>query len=371
MIVTEELYMYGLDDSSRKLVIEAIQDAGYYIKWDMSITDNIDDLVYLETTGLWYDSSQLKTCNCCDKQYLVTNNKDNYAFWSEHEEDDVAFCSSVCFKDAGYRRDPSDGSYTYNPTVGQLAKAGYKCSTHISEVTDEHPFLIGLEIEKEDKPSWYAINSADGLKAPKGWLYVHDGSLNDYGLELVSHGYNLTQEKRTMIEAIDASADFINGTTSNRCGGHISISEKGKTSHQLAKELLPLISFMLTLFPNRMLNSKINKINFDDTLSNLSNKYQPLRLDSNGRVELRMLSRVKSVKSLKRRIEVVQWFLENKPTFKQTKRSMENGFLKETMSAVYGTETWEEKIEIFTKMSLWYCWNVNPTEVDTIISQDT
>lgn len=371
MITPDELYMYQLPETDRVKIVEILHNQGYYVKWDQTIVNSTDGLTYLESKGLWYDSSHLKTCACCGKQYLVQEESHAATVWSEDEEDDISFCSEVCLKDGGYVK-MSDGEIVYMPESGQRVKAHYKSSTHVSNATEEHPFLIGLEIEKEDQPSYDKMYySKTGLKSPKGWLYVHDGSLkSDCGLELVSHGYNLTKEKREMMDAIDSCSDFINGTSSSRCGGHISVSQYGKSSNELAEELRPLICFMLTLFPNRMRNNKINKLNFSDCKT-ISEKYKPLMLSDNGRVELRMISRVKSVTSLKRRIEIIQWFLENKPTFKQTKQSMQTGFLRSVMSAVYGSETWEDKISSFSKMSLWFCWNVNPQQIDAIIENDS
>ena len=372
MITPDELYMYQLPEIERAKIVQILREQGYHIRWDQTIITNTDGLTYLESKGMWYDATHLKTCACCGKKYLVQEEPKAVTVWSEEEEDDISFCSEVCLKDGGYVK-TVEGEIIYAPESGQRSKANYKSSTKVSEATEEHPFLIGLEIEKEDQASYDKMyNTEEGLKSPKGWLYVHDGSLkSDCGLELVSHGYNLTKEKKEMLAAIDSCADFINGTSSSRCGGHISVSEYGKTSEELAEELRPLVCFMLALFPNRMRNNKINKLNFNQCLSNPNEKYKPLMLSPNGRVELRMISRVKSVNSLKRRIDIIQWFLENKPTFKQTKQSMKDGYLKDVMSAVYGTESWDDKISIFNKMSLWFCWNINSLAIDSIMENDS
>lgn len=373
MITPDEIYMYQLHEEEREELVGLLRNAGYHIRWDYQIVSSTEGLTYLETKGLWYDSDQLKTCDCCGKQYLIQEESYHRSVWSPDGSKLLDFCSEVCLKDGGYIT-TTEGDTKYEPETGQRMKAHYKSTTHISKTSKEHPFLIGLEIEKEDQDSYNKMYYSDeGLKSPKGWLYVHDGSLkNDCGLELVSHGYNLTEEKKDMIEAIDSCSDFINGTSSSRCGGHISISEHGKSSKELLDEIRPLVCLMLSLFPNRMRNSKINKMNYSQCSKQESNnKYKPVTVNANGRVELRMISRVKSVKSLKRRIEVIQWFLENKPTFKQTKESMKNGFLRDTMAAVYGSETWEEKISVFDKMCLWFCWNINPVQIDTIMEDDS
>ena len=372
MITPDEIYMYNLPYEERKAIIDLLADQGYHIRWDYNIVTDTSDLIYLESHGLWYDADQLKTCSCCGKQYLVQEEPHHHGVYDEETDEYVNFCSEVCLKDGGYVK-YSDGSIHYRPEVGQRVKAHYKSTTKVSDASEEHPFLIGLEIEKEDQESYNKMYYGEGLKSPKGWLYVHDGSLkSDCGLELVSHGYNLTREKKEMLQAIDSCSDFINGTSSSRCGGHISISEHGKTSKELLEEIRPLVCLMLALFPNRMRNNKINKMTFSECVNSVSNnKYKPVTVNANGRVELRMISRVKSVNSLKRRIEVIQWFLENKPTFKQTKESMKNGFLKNIMSAVYGTESWDEKISIFDKMSLWFCWNVNPNKIEEIMDNDS
>lgn len=367
----DELYMYELTTADREKVVNVLSDMGLHIKYCGTLITDTSNLTFLPSTGYWYPPEVLGVCACCGKSYIRNTLKDECVVYSDAEGKELSFCSTVCAKDAGYIK-TAEGEWIFVKEANvQYSKAHYKASTHISEASEEHPFLIGLEIEKEDPTSWEAMYHGDGLHCPKGWLYVHDGSLSNCGLELVSHGYNLTKEKKEMLDAMDSCADFINGASSNRCGGHISISEFGKSSEELAKEILPMVAFMLTLFPNRMQNSKINKLNFQETISLTNSKYKPLQLDKNGRVELRMLSRVRSVKSLKRRIEVIQWFLENKPTFRQTKKAMQNGFLKEIMSAVYGSETWLEKTSIFSKMSLWYCWNVDPQGIDTVIADDS
>lgn len=169
MITVDELYMYALTEEDRLEIVNLLSNNSYYITWDQRVVSSNEGLTYLESTGLWYDSTQLKTCDHCGKQYLVNDTPRSRSFYSDHYKEEVNYCSEVCLKDSNHVL-LNDGDIIYNPDMGQRRKAHYKSSTHVTDTTAEHPFLIGLEIEKEDQDSYDQMYCTHkGLPSPEGW----------------------------------------------------------------------------------------------------------------------------------------------------------------------------------------------------------
>jgi hypothetical protein len=353
----------GWSDAKLTQFRDTLADIGLYITNTGNILQNNDH--HVKHNGVWFHEDEITVCAHCDSVQI----NGSPSIHGIIDGEDVKFCSELCAKEEGMRKNRW-GEYVYKPELGQVGKAEYTATTGVSEATDDHPFLIGLEIEKEDPDSYRDLcDTKKGLKVPPKWLVVHDGSLDsECGFEMVSHGYNLTKERDTLNKDLDSITDVLNGRTTAKCGGHITVSEKGVNGMDLAKQLRPLAALMLTLFPNRMNNSKINMLNFDNCV-NSADKYTPLRIMPD-RVEFRMISAVKSKNSLKRRIAIIEWFLKNKPSFKQVLKEMEQGgIIQKAYSKVYGEETWKEKMDNFKKMSIWFCWNRNQFEIKTLVNE--
>lgn len=312
----------------------------------------------IEINGKYYPASQCQKCPECNEHFAPQHSSNTIQAGGSR------YCTALCTHNAGYRYNEDYGDWAKAPKLGQVGKFGYKQTTKVSTTCEKHPFLIGLEIEKEDTDTYNQLKDyKKGVVLPKNWIIVHDGTLSEAnGFELVSHGYNLTRERKEMLAAIHSIKDILDGNTTSKCGGHISISERGKTAKQLGKEIQPLICLFLGLYPNRMQHDSIRMRNWLQC-TKAKDKYHPVKLDKNGRVELRMISAVKSEKSLMRRIKVIEWFLLHKPGFIQTKEAMmDGGFLQKEFSNVYGPERWKEKIDNFKKMSMWFCWNIKSME---------
>lgn len=355
------LYLNGGEENV--LIRDTLEKIGLYVTNTGNIVTDVSK--YILHQGLYFHENEISKCECCGKIEVGVSSR----YSGVQNGTRVHFCSELCAQNFGMRKDRW-GELIYNPSVGQVGKGEYTSSTKTSETSEEHPFLIGLEIEKEDPKLYKKLcDHSEGLQIPKDWLIVHDGSLSDdCGFEAVSHGYNITGERERLDRDLDSITELLNGRTTVKCGGHITVSEKGLSGLELAKELKPLAVLLLTLFPTRMKNNKINMLTFN-SCANPMDKYTPLRI-LDDRVEFRMISAVKSKNSLKRRIDLFEWFLKNKPSFRQVKKEMEkDGLIQQLFSKVYGEESWEEKQDSFNDMSFWFCWNQRVDEVRTLVHE--
>jgi hypothetical protein len=264
--------------------------------------------------GTVYSKSECYECANCNNYF------NNQTARTMKTIKNKRYCSSNCVHMAGYRYNPNYGEWQKNTKIGQVGKFDYKDSTPVANTSKEHPWIIGLEIEKEDSKFKNMLDDPKtGLKLPENWIAVHDGTLDqDTGFELVSYGYNLSREGDKMIKDLHSIEDLLKAKATGNCGGHISISELGLSSRDLAKDLRPLICLFLGLYPNRLTKEMVNMRTWNDCVV-AQDKYSPVKLDRNGRIELRMIPSVKSLKQLLRRIKVIEWFLREKPTFKKNK----------------------------------------------------
>ena len=248
-------------------------------------------------------------------------------------------------------------------------------STKLHGTTEKDPFLIGFEIEKEDRSFPKMLN--EGFKLPKGWICVKEDSLyygnGTYGFELVTPAYNLTSQYRTILKSFDQAKDFLNANYTGSCGGHISVSKQGLSGVELAKIHKPMLSFFIALFPSRLKNRNINKLTFNESIDSERNniKHKPFHC-TGPRFELRMINAVKSKKQLIRRMKTIKWFLENEPTYVHMIESMvnKNGELRKLYRPVYGLESWQEISDRLGKLYEWFTKGSDYDLCEDYIQQD-
>lgn len=116
----------------------------------------------------------------------------------------------------------------------------------------ENPkFSIGFEIEKED--SDVGLIHFKELYNSTGWCKEKDGSLNNYGYELVSPAFNLyTGDVEKEINAHADLLRLINGGHSSRCGGHINIASSEFNTEQLFEALSGFFPLLYAIYPHRI-----------------------------------------------------------------------------------------------------------------------
>jgi hypothetical protein len=177
--------------------------------------------------------------------------------------------------------------------------------------TDKPKFFIGFEIEKEDqevKESLYISEFTDN--APL-WRKERDGSLDDAsGFELISPTYELDVKKiKKDIKANSMLLTHINAKHSKSCGGHINISEVGKTGEELFNNLKGYTPLFHALYYGRI-DKNYSKGKSNEKLLSDNEKYQSIKIHDN-RVEYRIISAVPDFDTLIWRAQLMDFILNN------------------------------------------------------------
>ena len=198
----------------------------------------------LEEDGGWHPDEDCCTCEKCGLTYHTDSDEEIIT------DDDSHYCGEYCAERAGYHRH-GDGYWYDYPEGNERGLLPYDSTTVLHRTSSDKPWRIGFEIEKEDA----AYDAFDDL--PKGWIAVEDGSLDDdYGFELVSPGYNLS-EYRTICDHIRYLRNYLSADSTVACGGHISVSESGTSGSDLVERLGDFIPLLYALYPRRLKNEYV------------------------------------------------------------------------------------------------------------------
>jgi len=178
----------------------------------------------------------------------------------------------------------------------------------------ETKFTIGMEVEKLNFTR-SAFNNGDMVgELPLFLGYETDSTC---GVEAVTNVLPLLPASawRTKIFGLMHDASSIIEDTSSpsdyKCGGHVTIGVKGKTSLQLLELMRRNIGIVYALFrkrlPNQWCHNNTNLI-WDDDVAPIHNgdhyKYTPVKLRNNDSIEFRLVSRFQSVKQMKDRYKL-------------------------------------------------------------------
>lgn len=262
----------------------------------------------------FYPSSECSECGQCGRSVHESDIASSIGHGSP------TLCSTECrdrwASDNGYVsiKHGSHGGYSQwfkiGETEGTLASYS-SLQENGFETSDDNPFLVGMEIEKED----YSYHSegddtdilSDALR--RQWLAVSDGSLDEQcGFELVSPAFNLTAEDglfgRKALERDLKQWHAISADTSSACGGHITVSCKGLTGPQLAARLEPLFAVLFALYPSRVAGEYASAVRGENATL-MGRKMRAVNTLEN-RVEFRLFSAVESGTQQLRRIDVLR-----------------------------------------------------------------
>lgn len=177
--------------------------------------------------------------------------------------------------------------------------------------TDADEWLCGLEVEKVDS---ILAQQGDAWKILEetGWCKERDGSLGDGGYEFVSPILPLF--RTDIIEKSTSTIKkWIDGRSSDKCGGHITISNSklnGEELMELCKNFAPIF---YSIYENRIGNNYCLVRNWGNYLQ-YRDRYNSFSLkgglcEVGARVELRLPSRVANQKQLIWRCELLQKLL--------------------------------------------------------------
>lgn len=250
---------YGCTDSEGVLygIINGANDEGYFLD---------HEAVYSEETGRWYrDGSIAEECGL------------------EYDHD--------CGEWVRQRN--------YIANYGQLSD--------VDKTTLDTIVSFGVEVEKEDGEirDW---DEYTPVYEKTGWAKERDGSLCDStGFEAVSPIYDLLDltafnkdMEHPMVKRL-VDADY----NCDTCGGHFTVSMKGRSSKELLNGLRGLIPLLYALYPERSSQSYCNP-NYITALTESPTKYSSVYTKNDKLLEFRYFPAVESVADLKWRVRLMQ-----------------------------------------------------------------
>lgn len=265
---------------------------------DLWIDPDDSDYVQL-TSGDYYPIEDTHDCDSCCETCLTEDTQ------AVDDDSCVRFCCDGCAEDAGYYI-ADDGSYHSEPPDD--LQSYYDSSSRIDRVTSGNPWLIGIEIEKEDIDKRVTVRGAANRL---DWVATSDSSLDDdSGYELASPAYNLSKWDEIM-RHLDSLADYINADATSNCGTHITISDCRYSNTQLCDRLGQFPALLALLYSRRADNSYSY---FNRKSDCRHSRTSFINLTNPGRLEIRIFPRTKSVRQIKWRLRLVKWALEHQAT---------------------------------------------------------
>jgi hypothetical protein len=185
----------------------------------------------------------------------------------------------------------------------------------------ESKFTIGFEVEKN------VLHRGAVKEYPLFCGFERDGSC---GYEAVTHILPLLPEGKWRNKVYDLFVqaekiiDSRYSPADRRCGGHVTVGVKGKTSDEIRKALRPLSGILLALYESRISNGYCNgnlrmqpeteRSHFDGPNNRGGSRYKMALLKQVGYneyvVEFRIPSKFESVKQTMRRYELFYAMLD-------------------------------------------------------------
>lgn len=226
--------------------------------------------------------------------------------WQEDTEEIEPIEYSYLHEDGNY--------YSYEEEREEEYTREYHSDTntyyHHFSPEEDAQFFIGYEIEKEDREVKESICIDEFEEIAPKWRKEKDSSLDENeGFELISPCFELCPASiQHYIEKSKTLLRHVNAEKSDRCGGHINISERGKRGRELFIDIQGYTPLLHALYYKRI-DKGYSKGKCNEQLID-GDKYQSVRIHSN-RVELRIISAVPNLKTLIWRTRLIQYILHN------------------------------------------------------------
>jgi hypothetical protein len=178
--------------------------------------------------------------------------------------------------------------------------------------SDSDEYLCGIEVEKVDSRLQDEGEAWEILERT-GWSKERDGSLGDGGYEFVSPILPLFNTE-VIVRSAKTVGKWINGKSSDKCGGHITLSKRGLPANELLESFKSFAPILYALYPAR-LNNHFCKAKQWNKYFSYPEKYSAFYLkdghSEGGRVEIRIPSRVVNEGTLYWRIELLQLLIKD------------------------------------------------------------
>lgn len=241
-------------------------------------------------------------------------------------------------------------------------------NTYFHRFTSNPPrFFIGYEIEKEDRGALTSIHIEDFEHELPKWRKESDGSLcSESGYELVSPCFELSPDDiHDYIKRNDILKRHINASKSERCGGHINLSEDGKTGQELFESVQGYTPLLHALYYKRINRTYSTAKSNCIMKASRGDKYQSVRIHNN-RIELRIISAVPNINTLHWRTRLCEYILKNQTSDpREAFINFHDTELKALIAEVYNTP---EKLNRLNKRLIDYTRNfeqIDLTDAET------
>lgn len=275
-------------------------------------------------------------CQCEECNEWLFMDDESYTIDCNEE---ATYCSRDCAEAAGYAScDSCDEWFDEDHIDGDRQCPGCRepesqignyhgATRRVADSSPEQPFLIGVEIEKED-PDLRDSLECNEVPLPSGWIAENDCSLDpDYGVELVTPAYNLSDWER-MLGDFRSMRRWIDGAGSDACGGHITVSRHGVDAIELAEgRLLNCFPVLCSIYSDRLLNWDYCSGHHCKELSPGGPRSRPFNVKHAGMIEFRIFPHVFSAFALSCRVHALRWFLTNDVTWRTALHSLQDGEL--------------------------------------------
>jgi len=355
------------------------QDGFYYDADNYVITDDTeavlhtDDAYYCQRNDVWYEEETVTVwVGRRQSERWCREAADNHATHYDGEwYVDISDFDLVVMYDGDIQHIDnahyweSDNEYHYDPEPEDnedYTRDYHSGPVHEVNFTDEPQFFVGFEIEKEDadvKESLYIDEFEDVCPH---WKKERDGSLDDCsGYELISPKFELIPDKiHEHIMSNKTIVAHINASISKSCGGHINLSERGKTGEELFDELKGYTPLFYALYYKRVDKTYCKGKNNND-LKESNEKYQAIKIHNN-RIEYRIVSAVPNVTTLHWRARLINFIVTHKTScVKEAFFNANTSPLRELLMEMYPNEKYNVLMERLIKFSLKFE-NINVNE---------
>ena len=316
---TEEIYQCFINTRSYYYCNDAIEDVGLH-----------------EYNGSYYDNYALDRNDLC----LI--------------EGEVYRCDNCYFYNGEWNVEPEEEEE-------QFRRGYHNGGTRWMTFSDEPTHFIGFEIEKEDSKILESIEINDFENLHPKWRKEEDGSLDsDSGFELVSPAFELNVDRIADIVNDDVLKKHINAKYSERCGGHLNLSQKGLSGEEFFRTIEGYTPLIYALYPKRLkvdyCKGKSNKSLKDDRA-----KYQAINIREK-HIEYRIFSAIPNVDTLIWRTKLMKVICDNPTSCVKQAFLNVNSVLRDVLYEQYSTP---ERFERLMQRVVRYTMNyegINPKE---------
>jgi hypothetical protein len=226
---------------------------------------------------------------------------------------------------------------------------------------------FGCEIEKEDERGYGGVKGKKLLRETR-WRKEDDGSLGDYGFELISPMYNLDKSS-CFFQDVEKEPikTLINANGSDNCGGHIHVSQYERTPLSLYQDIIAYVPLLFSMYPNRVNKSRFCQVAKNDNIMSANNRYGAININD-ATVEFRIFPLVRNVEQLKFRVNLLihMFAVEPSLTVNEVCQKLKDGRsrLHKLLRQVYSKQEIKEKADLYWTLSQLFL------EIKSVASQE-